>query len=218
MSSGDHFSCLKGCKMFVDNVDEHASKIDFKLTNTNFNKDELILSKNNTSSDIFIIRSGIVKLFKIVGDKEVILELLKEGDIFGTFLGVNISENIFAEAVEKSSICKLNFQIFENLIQKYPTIATSIINELSNRLNDVQKRILNVTTGKAEDMVLSELIRLAKSFGKQYEGYYVLRMKLSHQQIADFIGITRESVSHSISKLTKKGLLLKTNSLIKIKI
>lgn len=207
------YSCLKQCTIFIGLIDEHLEKLQLKLINKDFKKGQQIYTPADTQKDLYIIRKGLIKIYTIKNGKESVLELLKVGDVFGGFFNVN-SDNlaVYAEALEESNVCKLQYQVFLNILEEYPSLATSIIQDLSQRLTTAQERITNITTGNAEETIFNELKRMAKLFGSKTPQGYELHMKLSHQQIADFVGLTRESVSHSLKRLSDDNRIIKENS------
>ena len=205
MNQTDTYSCLYQCDIFTSLVDEAFERANKKLINRSYDKGSTVFTLLDTLDGIYIIRSGQLKAYTLTNGKETVVDIMTEGDIFGSFTSDNVKSHVYIEATTDVSICNLKTKEFKKIIESDPNVAVAVINDLAKKLQESHKKLSNVTTGNAEDKVLKELQRLCDTKGTERDGFCILRPKLNHQQIADMTGLTRESVSHVLSKLKKEG-------------
>lgn len=204
MSQG--YLCIRNSNLFVNLVDDHIEKVGEKLHHLSLAKGQMLFSGAKPLMDIYFIRRGRIKIYSMTDGRESILEILTTGDTFGSFSANNPRKGLYAEALDDAAVCRLDLDQFNKLIVSYPEIATSIIEELTTRLDQAHQKLSNITLGDAQTKVFTELQRLSQRLGKEYDSdYREVGGKFSHQQIADMVGLSRESVSHSFTKLRKQG-------------
>jgi CRP/FNR family transcriptional regulator, cyclic AMP receptor protein len=78
------------------------------------------------------------------------------------------------------------------------------------------KRIEATAYGDSWARVISVLLYLARHFGEPDGEILLVKIKLTHQQIASFVGVTRERTSIELEKLQKSGLISYKSGVIKI--
>src|SRR6056297_1551117 len=101
-----------------------------------YDKGEVILLEEDTGNNLYLIKSGRVKVTRINSDgDEVILTILGKGEFFGEMAilgGTTRSANV--TTLEKSDILKLTRNDFLKLIQEHPDISIYLLEEMANRL------------------------------------------------------------------------------------
>jgi CRP-like cAMP-binding protein len=156
---------------------------------------------------MYIIVEGRVKVTKLSGDgREKILELLEVGDFFGEM-------SLFDEAPRSASVKGLS-QVrilalarndFLRLLARSPDLALSVIQELTRRLRQVDEQASSLSFQRVKERTMGLLVRLAREEPGQ-EGRRRTPV-LTHQQIADMIGTSRETVTRAIKGLKADGWL-----------
>ncbi len=148
-----------------------------------------------------------MKVTKLSGDgREKILELLEVGDFFGEM-------SLFDEAPRSASVKGLS-QVrilalarndFLRLLARSPDLALSVIQELTRRLRQVDEQASSLSFQRVKERTMGLLVRLAK----EEPGQESRRRTpvLTHQQIADMIGTSRETVTRAIKGLKADGWL-----------
>ena len=164
----------------------------------NYDRGELILRPGSEWCRIYIIKEGVVKLYRSENGRRVSILTLGRGDVFGDFSfisGVPVPPNYFAEGTKRGVLAVVATTQFRELVKCHPEIALRLISELSRNLSEAQSKIHDLALSSAGDRVLRELSRLADDAG--------LTPPLTHEQIAEATGLTRESVTRAITKLKK---------------
>lgn len=80
-------------------------------------------------------------------------------------------------------------------------MALKIISDLAARLSIAQEKISQLTMADAKAKLISEFFRLGKSFGEEDEKSIRLKRRFTHEQLANLIGTTRETVTRTIKAI-----------------
>jgi CRP/FNR family transcriptional regulator len=110
-----------------------------------FANDSMIFAENEPGEELYIIQQGKVKITKILQDKEVLLAVLKEGDIFGEMaLLENKPRTASAIAFGDVQALCVNKANFEVMVVQKPQMATRLIQVLSERIWTAYKQLANL--------------------------------------------------------------------------
>lgn len=157
---------------------------------------------------VFIVKTGQVELYKLnVQGKKIIIERLLPGSIFGD-LGTGAQVETFVEATTDSYVCSLNKDKFFTLVSQYPDLSEKLMKQLFNRLLLVEKRMSSV----AADSAFQRFVKLLLSLGKEKsEDNMEVSDKFTHEELAQMLGISRQTVTTLMNQLEKKGLIKRIN-------
>lgn len=107
-------------------------------------KDAMIMSEGMPGSELYIIQKGAVKITKIVDNSEVLLAVLKTGDIFGEMaLLENKPRSANAIAFEDATLLAVNKANFERMVASQPQIVTRLTTLLAERIWLIYKQLAN---------------------------------------------------------------------------
>ncbi|MGA2548161.1 MAG: cyclic nucleotide-binding domain-containing protein [Rectinemataceae bacterium] len=125
-------------------------------------KDTMIMTEGMPGSELYIIQKGSVKITKIVENNEVLLAVLKTGDIFGEMaLLENKPRSANAAAFEDAFLLAVNKANFERMVSTQPQIVTRLTTLLSERIWFIYKQLANTLlsdpVGRLYDALLIQL-------------------------------------------------------------
>ncbi len=125
-------------------------------------KDTMIFSESQPGKELYIIQQGSVKITKIVNDNEVLLALLKPGDIFGEMaLLEDKPRSASAIAHEEAVLLAVNKDNFKRMVATQPQIITRLTQLLSERIWFIYKQLANTQisdpVGRMFDFLLIQL-------------------------------------------------------------
>jgi len=113
-------------------------------------KNTMIFSEAEPGNELFIIQRGRVRISKIVAEKEILIAVLKQNDIFGEMaLLTNDARSASAIAHDDATLMVVNRSNFEKMVQTQPQLITKLTVILANRIWLVYKQIANSTMGDA---------------------------------------------------------------------
>ncbi len=130
--------------------------------NRTYPKDTMICSEAEPGKELYIIQRGSVKISKIVDQNEVMLAILKNGDIFGEMaLLENMPRSASAVALEDTSLLVVNKANFQRMVQTQPQLISKLTTLLAERLWFIYKQLTNALIadpiGKIYDALLMQL-------------------------------------------------------------
>ena len=141
-----------------------------------------------------------------------------KGDIFGETKTLSPGpREVYAKALTRSVIYQIDGQVFKNILLSNPEIALKVLEWSSSRLKDTEDLLEKIAFGDAKTRLLYQLLKLCDNFGIDEEGYCKLRIKLTHQDLANMIAVSRETVTNTINLLSKEGIVIASNRQFKIK-
>jgi CRP-like cAMP-binding protein len=156
---------------------------------------------------MYVIRDGQVKVTKLSGDgREKILELLGPGDFFGEMsLLDNAVRSASVKSLTETRIMALSRSDFLKELRRNPDLAMAVIQELTHRVRQMDEQASSLSFQRVKERARGLLVRLARNDCAQHGRRAT--PALTHQQIADMIGTSRETVTRVVKELKGSGWL-----------
>jgi len=193
------------CRCLNDDQLEIFSKVSFEKK---FTDKENIFLQNDSSTHLYNITEGNVKIYQLLDDGRIqIIGFLYPGDFFGTYK--NNKYNYSAEAIGNLRVCVFDQRILDKYMDQNPILAKELLNQTSYELTLAQDRMTVMGRLNAIEKISIFFINISnqrKRIGWQSNP---ISLSMARQDIADYLGLTIETVSREISKL-------KTSNIIKI--
>jgi CRP-like cAMP-binding protein len=125
-----------------------------------FQDNELLFCEHEPGEELFIIQKGKIKITKIVDNNEVLLAVLKAGDIFGEMAILeNKPRSASAISFGESELLVVSKDNFEIMVKKNPQLGTKLITLLSERIWKAYRQLANILisdpVGRMYDMLLT---------------------------------------------------------------
>jgi len=174
-----------------------------------FKRDEMIFQAGSSSEDVFILLSGRVKIFQLSCDgREVILWFCFPGEIFGLAEVVRSGcREVNALACSSVELVTIKQADFRQYLLTEPEAAVSVIELMSGRLRELGDVLLNLASEDVRSRVIKLLTRLAARYGNRQNQHIHLNIPLTHQEMADMIGTSRQTVTTVLGDLRRGGFL-----------
>ncbi len=187
-------------------LDEAKAKTLFKeVQRRPFPKNSFVIHSGDQSDWFYLILSGRVKI--VIPDqegKEVILSILGPGDHFGEFSLIDGKpRSASVVTMEESTLLLVSKERFRECLDNNPDIAVRVMVSLTHRLRDADRKI----EGLALRDVYSRLARTLSELATERDGKYILSQKLTHQDLANMIGASREMITRILSDLAVCGYI-----------
>jgi len=202
-------SVLKRVPLFSKIEDKELEKIAEISHLKKYRKDEDIFSEGEVGDALYILVSGVVKVFRTSSDGRIkTLALLQKGDFLGemAILEKEIrSANV--RAVEDAEILVINKRDFEASLTSNPQIAFKIMETICARLRDADKQIESLTFQNVSGRLVIALLDLAEKHGVQTEKGIKIDMELTHQELSEMVGTAREVVSRILNDFRKTNCI-----------
>lgn len=195
---------LSQINIFEEMSMHDLEKIDEMVMST-VKKGELISKPGKDNQVLFLLKKGKVRLFKISPDGQQFTSgILGDGNIFGEIETFSTgTSDVYIDALEEVTLCALKKDDFKQLILNNPKLALKMIQVLTDRIRESDKFLEQLAVGDLKSRIIYLLVKLAEKFGTVKEKWIVLNIALTHQELANMVGATRESVSVVLSQLSK---------------
>lgn len=125
---------------------------------------------------------------------------------------------VYVETMEESIVFSIPTEQFEPLLRKYPELSLRFLSEISKRLRDQEEFVEKLVFRDLRGKVLYFLHRLSKKFGIEENGYLKIDIPLTHQELANMIGATREAVSIILQELSNEGIIMTSRRMVMVHI
>ena len=165
-----------------------------------------LIDEGERAKKVFTIVEGILKLYKLLPDgRRQVVGFMFPGDFVGLAFGDLYIYT--AEAVTPVTACKFKRSRFNTLMQEYPALESNLLSRVSTELAAAQEQMLLLGRKTAKERLSSFLAGLARRL-EVPDGEH-LPLPMSRGDIADFLGLTIETVSRTFTAFHKQGLLKK---------
>jgi CRP/FNR family transcriptional regulator len=205
--SHDHKTILKSIPLFASFPDEELSKVEEIIFEKSYKKNAIILSEDETKEYMYIVFYGRLKVVQISdGGKEQILVIRKKGDYFGEMsLLDGKTQPATVVAMEDSTIGLISKNDFEIYFLKNKNVLKQIIIMLCERLRESWFMQRALSFEDAENRVRAVLSHVSSKYGVKDQRGTIIALKLTHQEIADYSSLARETVSRLLSRFCQSG-------------
>lgn len=193
-------SCIEMVPIFSSLSIEEMLEISLTITQREYGKSEVIYLEGEQSEKLFIINKGKVKLAKLSeSGKEQIIRVLGPGEFMGELsLFTDSPLNSNAEALESTTVCIVNGNKINSLIEKRPSIALKLLKEMSIRLEKAENQIQALAVQDVEQRLANTLISMA-------DDNNFINLTISKKDLASHLGMSRETLSRKLTIFQNKG-------------
>lgn len=175
----------------------------------NIKQRDYIFQANFSNNTVYLLLEGRVKLSRLSDQgQECIQWFCFPGELFGfSEYTYNHDSGLYAQALTPVVLLQLSRQDFEQLVKAAPELGLIAIEQLSRRVRTLGDMLLHIASGNAQDRLINLLQRLSEIYGRPAEQKVNIDIHLTHQEIADMIGVCRQTVSTLMASMKKNGLI-----------
>ena len=205
----DDQELLRTVPIFSELTDSDISSLAKLSSRRRYPKDTVVFFENEEGDSFFMILEGRIKV-TILGDdgREVILSMLGAGDFFGEMaLLDNEPRSATAIAVEETELLSLNRTDFQTVLTDNRSITTALIKILTARLRRANHQISTLALLDVYGRVARVIVDMAREEGRRLRDGRIAFRRATHQEIANRIGTTRETVTRMLKDLERQGLI-----------
>jgi CRP/FNR family transcriptional regulator, cyclic AMP receptor protein len=183
-----------------------------------FKPDEVLLDFDDTSTDIYFLISGDVRvLIRTRSGKEVILGELRAGAVFGELAALDgIARSANVTALTRGEVCVMSSAVFKELVFAAPPVADRLFRLLAGRVRELDARVMEHVVLDLRHRLYSELLRLSIPRSGHTEERVVTPPPY-HHVLAARIGCRREQVTREFTSMDGEGLIERTRGALVLK-
>ena len=176
-----------------------------------YRKGETILLKDDTPPGMFVVETGLVKIYTITnGGDERLITIASEEENFpvGFALGLVDRAQFFYEAFTVCRIRVVPPADYLEYVLSSKAISRQHMERITKLLLSTQARINALEQPRASDKIAETLLYLAGQFGTAIRApTKQLRIRMTQQEIANSLGLSRETANIELKKLEVKKLI-----------
>jgi CRP-like cAMP-binding protein len=171
-----------------------------------------LFAKREDADVMFIVLAGRVKIFtSSSGRKKKTFAYLTAGDFFGEMALIEgTTRTASAQAVESSRLLVIRKRDFQQLLTREPRLALYLLKVVCARLRLANEEIEGLLFRNVLGRVAKAMLGLARRAGEPWNGGLALKQRYTQQELAEFVGTTREPLTRALSALRRAGLVAAT--------
>src|SRR5215510_9710050 len=212
MASGEEkqtLALLRRCDVLSDITAEALQALLPGITTSSYRPRQVIYLPGDRAQGVHFLAQGRIKISKVTRDgKELTLAYRTEGDFFGEpcLLDGGPREEM-AEAMDASIAVEVERERLDQLLHTDGLAAYRFARALIARRKDLETRVEQLIFKDVGSKLAELLLTLGHDHGIADERGTVVGLKITHQEMANLIGSTRETVSLTLSQFKRKGLI-----------
>lgn len=165
-----------------------------------------LIREGDPARHVFNITSGSVRVYKLLADgRRQITGFLFAGD----FLGLATGETyVFsAEAIEPTTACRFGKADYRALIRETPALEAALLDRTNHELAAAQNQMLLLGRKRAAERLATFLLDLPALDPARVTAAGQVRLPMTRSEIADYLGLTIETVSRVLTRLKTSGVI-----------
>ena len=161
------------------------------------------------SNNVYLLKRGRVKIASTAPNgKEVTFDILEAGEVFGELdVLQDAPRSTSAEALDDALICVIPRKDFDQYLAMHPSVTFKLTKLIGLRLKKIQRRVEDLVFRDVPARLAHLLSELGKTEGVADKQGIRLKVKLTHQEMANLIGCSRETVSTTMGQFRDEGLI-----------
>ncbi|WP_038029632.1 response regulator [Thermonema rossianum] len=176
-----------------------------------YKKKETIYWEGEVAHFVYLVEEGEVKTFRVNPEgKELITAVYKPGDFFG-YLDVMAGDkhNDTAEALQDTELLLIPKEDFVHLISGNPAVAVRMVKMLAGAVKEKEENLLQMAYDSVRRRVAKALVKLA-------EDDFNAEVHLSREELANIVGIAKETLIRTLSDLKSEGMIEVNGNTIRV--
>ncbi len=174
-----------------------------------YRKGDIVCQKEEPGHALFIVERGSVRIYlPSAQGNDLILAVLGTGDFFGDIsLLDGQPRSASASAVGEATILTLERADFIALITRRPAAAMAVLEAVARRLRETDEMASDLAFLDVAGRLAKKLVELASSHGVERADGILIDLPVTQEELANMIGVTRESVNRNLSDFRRRGLI-----------
>ncbi|MBL7776059.1 MAG: Crp/Fnr family transcriptional regulator [Saprospiraceae bacterium] len=172
-------------------------------------KHEVLYKPGQTANKVFFLLNGTVKVAVHAEKKDIIKYVVRPGSLFGEscLTGENQRRDFDYDMDENAAVIELDAQVLLSIMRKNFAFAQSLLHFIGERLRYTENQLEKVVLKDSKSRILEFLHQMGLEQGKQIGFETLVKHNLTHQDIADLTGTSRQMVTAVLNQLKRSNVL-----------
>ena len=182
-----------------------------------FKRGEYLYRNGAAFASLYAVRTGFFKTQVVHEDgREQVTGFQMAGEIIGMDAISNDVHTCDAVALEDSEVCELPFNRLEALSRELPTLQRHLHKIMSREIVRENGILLLLGSMRAEERLAAFLLNLSQRFAARGYSPTAFRLRMTRQEIGNYLGLKLETVSRTLSRFQEAGLISVRNRAVEI--
>ena len=172
-------------------------------------KRRVLFMTGDAGESVFFVLSGRIKMSRVTRDgKELTLAYRGPGEIVGELCLVDGGpREEMAETMEASLMAEIPREDFWRLLERHPALGAQMTRTLCLRRRELERKVEDLVFKDVNAKLSELLLDLGQEYGVDDPRGILVAIKITHQEMANLIGSTRETVSLTLSQFKRNKLI-----------
>ncbi len=174
-----------------------------------FGRSDIVFVKDDPGESMFIVEDGAVRIY-VPGTQgaDLTLAVMQPGEFFGDLsLLDGRPRSASAEAARNTTLLTLEREDLTELVLSRPQAALAILTVIAARLRETDQMASDLAFLDVSGRLARRLLDLASTNGKDHEDGVLINATITQEELANMIGVTRESVNRNLGMFRRLGLI-----------
>jgi CRP-like cAMP-binding protein len=205
----EHYWILKRCGLFEQLSKDQVQLIESRSRSRKFAKGSVIYLPSDQSDSVMLVVSGRIKLYHLTPDgKQALLALIDPGELFGELAILDDSRREeFAECMEPAEVVAIPRDVMQQLMESHAEVSLGVTRLIGLRQRRIERRLKSLLFRSNRERLVHLLVELIEKYGQPVPEGIQIGIRLSHQDLANIIGSTRETVTVLLGELGADKLI-----------
>lgn len=205
----ERFWFLKRCGLFERLAPQELNLLESHAMVRRFERGSAIYLPGDSADGVMLLSEGRVRICDSTPDgKQLILAFIEPGELFGELALIDAQpREERAEAAIPSTVILIPGDAMQSLLHSAPELSLGITKLIGFRRRRIERRLKTLLFRSNRERLAHLLLELAEQYGKADAAGILIDIKLSHQDLANIIGSTRETVTVTLGEMQGEGIV-----------
>ena len=187
-------------------IDELA-ELEQLITPTLLGPKSVLFAEGDTADHVYSVTSGCIRLSKDLSDgRRQVVGFALPGD----FLNLSLERKFgfSADSVESTALCRFQTVQFRRFLDRKPHVVRKLYDLAAHELTIAHEQMVLLGRRRADEKIACFLVNWRERLGRLTGADHTLHLPMTRQDMADYLGLTIETVSRTISTLARKRTIM----------
>lgn len=200
---------IKEIPLFDNLSDDELIEISKGVRHRKYKKNEFVFKSGDEADRLYIIVSGMMKIFRSLPDgREQVLYLYNADDFVGGFNLMKKDHYLYnGQVLSDSEIATLDKDSFDSIVVKNPQMLLKILEKSYERIRWAEGLLDRLVSHSTDSRVASLLLDLLRNYGIVSGKFFKLELPMNREDLGSFCGMTRETFTRKLLDFQKRDLI-----------
>lgn len=201
--------CLAEIPIFFDMPEPVLNRLAEQAGTRRLDRGAILFHRGDAGDALYVILSGIVKVYQMdANGRQHTLAILEENDFFGEMaIFDGAPRSATAEALTDTMVLFLRREAVLNCVRENPETAVVLLATLSSRLRQANIQLERLLGRDVKSRIAGVLLDMVRDFGSPDPGGELIHLPLTHQELANLAGTSRETITRTLCEWQDAGII-----------